>query len=321
MLRNLIRARRPAPETPPPSAPPLYYIDAFWCDRRGLYIKGWLHWGATPVTRASLVVDECRSDLSWFERADVQAHYPAASARCGFEVYVDCPPCRPAYFEVESANGIHRLEIAFPKTDPSPLPYGEVFAEFRRRVNAGGMTVLHIGSRLRIADSQSHAQDFPGGRYLGLDIHAAPGVNIVGDVHRLSELVEPGSIDAIFSISVIEHLELPWVAAAEINKVLKPGGLTFHSVPLGWPLHEMPNDFWRFTGEGLKVLFGPRFGFEVLESSVNYPASIHTEHRLPVFLPLPQNDFYTETNILSRKAGSALDFTDTGSRALAYPKD
>ena len=34
--------------------------------------------------------------------------------------------------------------------------------------------------------------------------------------------------------------------------------------PGAWPAHAQPNDFWRMSAEGLRVLFGAASGFEVL---------------------------------------------------------
>ena len=50
-----------------------------------------------------------------------------------------------------------------------------------------------------------------------------------------------------YSESTLEHLVAPWVVAVEINRVLMVGGYVLHVVPMTWPEHAQPNDFWRFT--------------------------------------------------------------------------
>jgi hypothetical protein len=40
-----------------------------------------------------------------------------------------------------------------------------------------------------------------------------------------------------------------------IYRLLKPEGSCFVSTPFCWHYHPWPNDYWRFTAEGLAVLF------------------------------------------------------------------
>ena len=70
---------------------------------------------------------------------------------------------------------------------------------------ASGSTVLEIGSRARsqIVRKEMLPEDV---RYIGFDIKAGPNVDLVGDVHRLSEFVEAESVDLIYSNSVFSHL-------------------------------------------------------------------------------------------------------------------
>lgn len=136
-------------------------------------------------------------------------------------------------------------------------------------------TILELGSRNVSGNTRRHL--FPGAeRYIGMDIHAGEGVDLVGDAHRMSQLVEPGSIDALFSISVFEHLVYPWKVAMEINRVLKPGGYVFISTHPTWPAHELPWDFWRFPVAGLAHLFTRELGFELVMATEGLPARIYS---------------------------------------------
>ncbi|MFM6451174.1 MAG: hypothetical protein ACKPH7_05125, partial [Planktothrix sp.] len=42
-------------------------------------------------------------------------------------------------------------------------------------------------------------------------------------------------------------------------------------------LHEKPWDFWRFSDEGLRVLFSPALGFEIIQVGVFEPLRIHLD--------------------------------------------
>ena len=157
----------------------------------------------------------------------------------------------------------------------SPDPYDAVFAEFVETV--GGMTapvVVELGSRNVTGITRRDL--FPGaGRYIGCDVHPGEGVDLVMDVHGLSQHLAPNSVDAIYSVSVFEHLVFPWKVALEINRVLKPGGLVFVSTHPAWPAHELPWDFWRFPEAGLAHLFAPPTGFELVRAAEGAPAKIY----------------------------------------------
>ena len=205
------------------------------------------------IRTLSVVVDDDCALVEWHDRADVLTYYPDADPRCGFEVYVPCRPCQPAYFHIEEATGIRSIvAIKFPQRNlatPSPT---SLYKDFISRVNAENLSILEIGSRIVGPMSKDNREVFSGAsRYIGLDIHPSPTVDIVGDVHELSELVGRESVDALYSLSVLEHLAMPWIVAREMNRTLKLGGLVFHSTVHSWPLHEQPNDFWRFSDEGL----------------------------------------------------------------------
>jgi SAM-dependent methyltransferase len=79
---------------------------------------------------------------------------------------------------------------------------------------------------------------------------------------------EEDRFDACLALSLLEHLEEPELAMAEIRRVVKPYGLVLVQVPFAFPIHGYPNDFWRWTEEGLK-LFLESNGFEVIETTLN----------------------------------------------------
>ena len=124
------------------------------------------------------------------------------------------------------------------------------------------------------AESEKFARDFAPRKVINLDIHPGAGIHVVGDAHQLSRFFRHGSFAAVASGSVLEHLTAPWLFAAEVNRVLMMGGMTFQTAPFAWPEHSMPNDFWRFTPSGLAQLFGPLLGFEVLNTGSTGNASI-----------------------------------------------
>lgn len=79
-----------------------------------------------------------------------------------------------------------------------------------------------------------------------------------------------GSLDGVISVAVLEHVKDPFRSAAEISRVLKPGGVLFCAVPFLQPLHGYPHHYYNMTAEGIKNLFP---GLVVDE--VYVPLSLH----------------------------------------------
>jgi SAM-dependent methyltransferase len=78
--------------------------------------------------------------------------------------------------------------------------------------------------------------------------------DVVGDAHRLP--FADGVFDAVVTFNTFEHLHDPVRAAAEVYRVLKPGGkLVLHTAFLQ-PVHEPPYHFYNTTEFGLRRWFG-----------------------------------------------------------------
>ena len=285
-----------------------YTIDAMWCDVQGVYVRGWAHCDDEPVTALHL---RCGDLVAAVEdrhaRPDVQAAFPAIlPGDFGFTCYLACPPFKPVLLGISTPGGTVEFELeAVVQPDASDAaPTEAFFDEFVARMKQVRGHVVEIGARAVSPGATLKAEQFaPECIFTGVDIHAAPGVEVVADAHFLSRAIAPGTVDGVFSLAVLEHLAAPWLVAAEVNRVLKVGGLTYHVVPHSWPIHEMPNDFWRMSHEGLKVLFGATTGFEVVEAAMSTPVQMitHTTLRHAPFLEFPLNPGMAMSHIVARK--------------------
>lgn len=85
-----------------------------------------------------------------------------------------------------------------------------------------------------------------------LELEAAPGIDFVGSVTSLP--FEDGSVDLLITQEVLEHVDDPFLAMAEIYRVLKPQGQAYVQLPFTIGYHPCPDDFWRFTHRGIEVL-------------------------------------------------------------------
>jgi SAM-dependent methyltransferase len=75
---------------------------------------------------------------------------------------------------------------------------------------------------------------------------------------------EDSFFDFVISDQVIEHLENPMKAVKESTRVLKGGGTAIVTTCFLNPLHPSPQDYWRFTPDGLRVLV-PGDGIQIIE--------------------------------------------------------
>jgi len=102
--------------------------------------------------------------------------------------------------------------------------------------------------------------------HVGLDHadtqHARDAIDLYGYADAIP--AEAMSFDTVLCTAVLEHVEQPACAIAEMHRVLRPGGVVILTAPLFWQVHEAPRDFYRYTEYGLRYLFG-KAGFTILE--------------------------------------------------------
>lgn len=62
------------------------------------------------------------------------------------------------------------------------------------------------------------------------------------------------SFDVVVFTQVMEHLPEPSAVLAELQRVLRPGGLLILVAPQSWHAHQIPHDFYRYTAYGIRYL-------------------------------------------------------------------
>jgi hypothetical protein len=283
-------------------------IDYIWSDNHGIGVRGWAISRRGDMGEVSLCVDGVTVPITqWYPRPDLLAVYPQchSSHHCGFEVHVPRQARYDLTFQVRSQQQAIVLPMKVAASPPPLAAYTDasnLFNEFISISNEQRLRVLEIGSRVVSVGSASKRVFFPNvSSYTGFDYYPDENTDVVGDAHRLSHYFAGQRFDAIFSLSVFEHLAMPWLTAMEINRLLDVGGITFHSTHFAWPLHEAPWDFWRFSDEGMKVLFSPALGFEVIKAGLFHPMRLYPDQVVPLQEMTPTHPAFGGVAILARK--------------------
>jgi SAM-dependent methyltransferase len=82
-----------------------------------------------------------------------------------------------------------------------------------------------------------------------------PLAELILDLHALD--LPEASVGTAIALDTFEHVERFWIAAEEIRRALRPGGLAVLSSVMYFPIHAHPADYWRFTPEGFRALGRP----------------------------------------------------------------
>jgi len=112
--------------------------------------------------------------------------------------------------------------------------------------------IYEFGS-LQVAGQEGFADlrpFFPGKKYIGVDLRSGLGVDVIMDLHNID--LDSESVGTVLIMDTLEHVEYPHRALKEVHRILKAKGMVIISSVMKFPIHEYPNDFWRFTPEGLK---------------------------------------------------------------------
>jgi SAM-dependent methyltransferase len=93
-------------------------------------------------------------------------------------------------------------------------------------------TLLDLGCGPR---DQAPVAAHYGLRYIGID-YTSSAADLLADAHALP--FSDRSFELVFSYAVFEHLHNPYLAAAEVARVLAPGGIFFGTISQGEPFHD-----------------------------------------------------------------------------------
>ncbi|MGC8654648.1 MAG: class I SAM-dependent methyltransferase [Candidatus Kryptoniota bacterium] len=113
------------------------------------------------------------------------------------------------------------------------------------------------------AGEKPYRQLFENTEYFSIDIavYGSKSPDVLGSALALP--FKQDTFDTILCTQVLEHVNNPIILFQEAHRVLRRHGHLILTAPQLWPLHEEPQDYFRFTKYGLKLL-AERSGFAVV---------------------------------------------------------
>lgn len=147
--------------------------------------------------------------------------------------------------------------------------------------------------------------------YVGVDIMAGKGVDVVCDADKLIEKFGERSFDIVLSTEMIEHVADWRRVISNLKNICRPNGLLIITTrSKGFHYHAAPYDFWRFEIEDMKAVFSD-FEIEMLEKDT-CDIGVFMKARRPA--SFSENDLsgYRLYNIVTDDRRASFDPRDMG---------
>lgn len=156
---------------------------------------------------------------------------------------------------------------------------GRIRAWIERHAELLGTDVLEVGSRCHDGAWWCNNRDLARGRWLGVDMQAGDGVDLVASIDQLPYMTGfADRFSGVLCSEVLEHVRHPWHALPNLRAVLQPGGWIIITTLTAFPIHAFPDDYWRFTESGLSAMLTDA-GFVDIETGtageVNFELNDH----------------------------------------------
>jgi 2-polyprenyl-3-methyl-5-hydroxy-6-metoxy-1,4-benzoquinol methylase len=129
--------------------------------------------------------------------------------------------------------------------------------KYLRRDWVEGKTVIDVGCA-QGNGVRSLLESWGARSCLGVDVRPGyPGVDRVVPADRLTAELGSDKFDIVACTEVLEHVSNWKDVVRNLIDVCRPGGLILITTRSpGYPLHGVPADFWRFTLDDFRAIFG-----------------------------------------------------------------
>lgn len=106
-------------------------------------------------------------------------------------------------------------------------------------------------------------------KYIGADLSIVPEIDVKIDENGTLK-IEDNSVDILLSSQVLEHVYDTDKYLSECYRVLKDDGHLILTTHGHWVFHPDPNDYWRWTSQGLKeIIIKKSFNIEYFSGVMN----------------------------------------------------
>ena len=197
-----------------------------------------------------LVCTSCNQNYGWFNGSPVlirpdNALFPP-------EAYHDddLEPASPSRRKALPSLGV-RLKQAVPARSINlsrDRLFNRIAAEYAQKPLR--VLVVGCGTAGPALEAAFSATEFS---FVHTDIDKAASADVMCDAHDLP--FNDAVFDGVITTAVMEHVLRPDAVAAEIVRVLTPGGFIYSEVPFLQAVHESAYDFTRFLLSGHRRLF------------------------------------------------------------------
>jgi SAM-dependent methyltransferase len=182
-------------------------------------------------------------------------HFPANEAWCEF---YDNSMFTTLYDHAESRNVVAPMLLEWNRKQRYEMcsTWGRNFCRQLPEGSVKGKVVIEVGAYDVNGSCRPWiVQQLPAS-YLGTDMQAGPNVDLVCTGEELPERVGLESADLIICTEVLEHVEHWFQFVRSIWSVIRPGGILLLTTRSpGFPLHNYPADWWRFTVKDMLTIF------------------------------------------------------------------
>ncbi|MEK6946703.1 MAG: class I SAM-dependent methyltransferase [Nanoarchaeota archaeon] len=112
--------------------------------------------------------------------------------------------------------------------------------------------------------SNPYYQEDIEGKIFCLDINKTSKTHLVSDADKLP--FRPNSFDKVVSVNSFYYFKNPFNVVKSVHNILKKDGKLILIVPFFYPIHDAPDDKYRFTEYGLRTLLENDFRIERIET-------------------------------------------------------
>jgi len=125
-----------------------------------------------------------------------------------------------------------------------------------KREEIAGKRVVEVGSYNVNGSLRPILESYGPAKYVGVDIMAGPGVDVVCDAEQLVTTFGERSFDVVVSTEVLEHVRHWRESISNMKRLCVPGGIILITTrSKGFGYHAYPHDYWRYEVDDMKKIF------------------------------------------------------------------